>query len=442
MHERAPAVKREAGEAQPSLLATTMRSGTRAPVRPLGGVGAAPSGAAGADLAWLHGVVGNQVVQRMCAACADEARKKRDPAGTIQAQPSSRSAPAAESPDPSASLRGLQGGGASLPAEVRAFFEPRFGSDFSSVRVHDHDRAAEAARSLQARAFTLGRDVVFGAGEYAPATPAGRRLLAHELTHVVQQSSAGFAAPAMALRVGPADDGYEREAEAVADAVMAGGPAGPIAAAGPSVQRRASPYIKKITVHLTPPETAELAWDGTPPPTATGSDSFTVSTGKGYSDPGDPAGTCTRSCCSDAATQCAAPHNRPGAVGSCCTYVGNDFWTGRPLTQHNGWNWWTPIQPFYSTRGIALHGHPEVTGQPIGHGCVRMDEPNAQRIFDYSNGANTNVTIDGLAAPVLCAAGRRCGGGGGASLDGGGDGQGTQAAKAQEAVPGQEGELS
>ena len=59
-------------------------------------------------------------------------------------------------------------------------------------------------------------------------------------------------------------------------------------ALSPSVQRREAPYIKKVTVHLTPPESAELTWEGTPPDTATGSDSFTVSTGKGYSDPGDP----------------------------------------------------------------------------------------------------------------------------------------------------------
>jgi hypothetical protein len=57
---------------------------------------------------------------------------------------------------------------------------------------------------------------------------------------------------------------------------------------------------------------------------------------------------------------------------------------------------------------MALHQHPEVTGQPIGHGCVRMDEPNAKRIFDFSNGKRTNVTIDGRAAPVHCDQARTC----------------------------------
>ena len=88
----------------------------------------------------------------------------------------------------SASVAALQrAGGQPLPAAVRSFFEPRFQRDFSEVRVHTHAAAAEAAQSVQARAFTLGRDVVFGEGEYAPGTGAGRQLLAHELTHVVQQ---------------------------------------------------------------------------------------------------------------------------------------------------------------------------------------------------------------------------------------------------------------
>jgi hypothetical protein len=174
------------------------------------------------------------------------------------------------------------------------------------------------------------------------------------------------------------------------------------------VQRRPAPYIKKITVHLTPPQKAELEWKGTPPSSATGADSFTVSTGKGYGDPGDPPGTCKRQCCSDAEKQCAPPFNQPGKVGSCCTHFGSAFYTGTPQKEHGGWLWWTPIQPYYSQRGIALHQHDEVTGQPIGHGCVRMDEPNAKRIFDFSNRSKTNVTIDGRASPVDCKSDRQC----------------------------------
>ncbi len=84
-------------------------------------------------------------------------------------------------------ITALQGGGQPLPQSERAFFEPRFGADFSQVRIHTNSRAAETARAVNARAFTLGQDLVFGAGQYKPCKSAGRRLLAHELAHVVQQ---------------------------------------------------------------------------------------------------------------------------------------------------------------------------------------------------------------------------------------------------------------
>ncbi len=84
-------------------------------------------------------------------------------------------------------IDGLRGGGEALSASTRAYFEPRFGRDFSGVRVHRGSGTSDVARSLNARAFTVGRDIAFGEGEYAPEASGGRRLLAHELTHVVQQ---------------------------------------------------------------------------------------------------------------------------------------------------------------------------------------------------------------------------------------------------------------
>lgn len=80
-------------------------------------------------------------------------------------------------------------GGQPLDTATRAFMEPRFGHDFSQVRVHTDEQAANAAAGMQARAYTVGSDIVFGAHEYAPDTTAGRHLLAHELTHVVQQEA-------------------------------------------------------------------------------------------------------------------------------------------------------------------------------------------------------------------------------------------------------------
>lgn len=78
--------------------------------------------------------------------------------------------------------------GHAMPDPVRSYFEPRFGRNFGDVRLHTDARAAALSQSLHARAFTVGRDVFFGAGEYAPGTVDGKRLIAHELTHVLQQT--------------------------------------------------------------------------------------------------------------------------------------------------------------------------------------------------------------------------------------------------------------
>src|SRR5262249_9034178 len=80
----------------------------------------------------------------------------------------------------------LRSPGEPLDTETREFFEPRFGHDFGQVRVHTDGKAAESARAVAALAYTTGRDIVFGSGQYAPHRAAGKRLLTHELAHVVQ----------------------------------------------------------------------------------------------------------------------------------------------------------------------------------------------------------------------------------------------------------------
>jgi hypothetical protein len=85
-------------------------------------------------------------------------------------------------------------GGQALPAGVRALFEPRFHHDFSDVRVHTDGEATAAAAAIDARAYTVGNDIVFGAGQYQPDARDGQRLIAHELTHVVQQRGGARAA--------------------------------------------------------------------------------------------------------------------------------------------------------------------------------------------------------------------------------------------------------
>jgi hypothetical protein len=95
-------------------------------------------------------------------------------------------ADARAAPEPAARTWVPTTGGAPLPPTVRREFAPRFAADLDAVRVHDHAAAHEAAAALTARAFTVGHDVVFAAGQFAPTTAAGRALLAHELAHVEQ----------------------------------------------------------------------------------------------------------------------------------------------------------------------------------------------------------------------------------------------------------------
>lgn len=102
--------------------------------------------------------------------------------------------------------------------------ESRFGRDFSHVRVHADDHAAASAEAINARAYTVGNDIVFGRGEYRPSDTAGQRLLAHELAHTVQQAHLSDAAPQAKLEIGPADTPLEREADRVAQQVMAAAP--------------------------------------------------------------------------------------------------------------------------------------------------------------------------------------------------------------------------
>ena len=111
----------------------------------------------------------------------------------------------------------LRSSGQPLDDSTRAFMEPRFNQDFSHVRVHTDAKAAESARAVNALAYTVGRDIVMKRDEYAPATDAGKRLLAHELVHVIQQ---GGNNRLQKLQVGAAGDVYEQEADQVADQVV------------------------------------------------------------------------------------------------------------------------------------------------------------------------------------------------------------------------------
>lgn len=129
-------------------------------------------------------------IQRKCAQCA---AKEKEEEGTIMREAETAgSAPVATGL--AAGLNGTKGRGAPLSGTTRQFMETAFGVDFSRVRVHADGPAAKMSRDIHAKAFTYGNDIYFNNGQYNPHSPQGRHLLAHELTHVVQQdgSSAGL----------------------------------------------------------------------------------------------------------------------------------------------------------------------------------------------------------------------------------------------------------
>lgn len=165
---------------------------------------------------------GQALLQRACACGGtpgpsgecENCRKKR--LGTLQ-RTASGTAPASFAPPAVHEVLGATG--RPLDRVTRASLEPRFGHDFSRVQVHSDTQAAASARSVNALAYTVGNHIVFGSGQFAPGTPAGQRLLAHELTHVIQQQNAHLPT-AGELAIGETDSAEERAAEQMAEAVQ------------------------------------------------------------------------------------------------------------------------------------------------------------------------------------------------------------------------------
>ena len=131
----------------------------------------------------------------------------------------------------------LRSAGRPLDAGTRGFMESRFGWDFGRVRVHADARAAEAAKSIQASAFTVGQDIVFGDGSFRPDTKDGKALIAHELAHTVQQGPAP--ATLSEADISQPGDSAELEAEAVASKVMKNGHPGRLSPVSAKAARKA-----------------------------------------------------------------------------------------------------------------------------------------------------------------------------------------------------------
>jgi len=162
---------------------------------------------------------GGRVLQRRCA-CGNRAESGGECSqcaereGVLQRKPRSGGPPEA----PSIVHDVLRAPGQPLDSESQNLMEARFGYDFSGVRVHADEQAQRSAEATNADAYTVGQDIVFASGRYAPETPAGKQLLAHELTHVVQQGSTRSSGP---IAMGKTDE-HEIAADHTASEIVSG----------------------------------------------------------------------------------------------------------------------------------------------------------------------------------------------------------------------------
>ncbi len=134
------------------------------------------------------------MMQRKCAHCEDEEKKGKlqmKPLAAVIRRSSGGEGTSTVSSEVSAGIGATRGQGSGMSENTQHFMESRFGADFSNVRIHTGDYAASMSRDLNAQAFTVGNDIYFNNGKYSPDTDSGRRLLAHELTHTLQQGASG-----------------------------------------------------------------------------------------------------------------------------------------------------------------------------------------------------------------------------------------------------------
>jgi Domain of unknown function (DUF4157)/L,D-transpeptidase catalytic domain len=240
-------------------------------------------------------------------------------------------------------------GGRPLESALRTLMESRFGHDFSRVSVHTDAEAARSARRLKAQAYTVGSDIYFGGGRYAPESTDGLRLLAHELTHVVQQSRQSWM-PGMIRR-------KKHKTECSGDCASAKAPKhdGCISGSGPVNPAK---FISSILVE----RAAHQA-------TATWSDSSTTS-------------------------YACSPSTKSGKGGKMPTPLGN-FTIGvkcdscHTNRKGDGMAWFTGIVE----RQIGFHDSQLVGPTHESHGCIRVSCSNAKEIHDNTDSGSTTVQV-------------------------------------------------
>lgn len=192
----------------------------------------------------IHEEVPSDRIQRMCPRCRRRHRQGKpldceECEAELQRKESSEETSIGDA-ETRRQIQSVRDGGRPLPNSVRSFFGSRFGRDFSDVRVHTGSEADEAAQSINAKAFTAKQDIVFRSGAYRPQTQSGKKLLAHELTHVVQQTGGWSQEPS-----GRRGEGSTTNPKQTGSLFGPGrGPESPSSRGGSNAQRFARPRLK------------------------------------------------------------------------------------------------------------------------------------------------------------------------------------------------------
>jgi pyrrolidone-carboxylate peptidase len=296
-------------------------------------------------------------IQRKCAHCEEEDKKKiqRKELTTVPLLQAKANSGIAASNAVSDTVSATKGRGDSMDGQTLSFMQSRFDADFSQVKIHTDSQAIQMSRELNARAFTTGNDLYFNQGEYQPHSNSGKHLLAHELTHTLQQNKNLVQPQLIQRNIHPP---LRSDCTALND------------------------FIRLIVVNQESPQTVTIFWNY-----SGNTETAECSTGKG-------------TCCVDST----ADDNIVGAQqagsrtsGSHWTPIGvRSVESITNLGAADMRRYWTE---FHSGRSIALHAYTPVDGTPLSHGCVRMDVNMAQKIYCGSMVGRTRVEVRGFARP-------------------------------------------
>ena len=303
-------------------------------------------------------------------------------------------------------LASLQGKGGSLETGARSFLQDRFGADFGDVTIHNDGESARANRDLHSKAFTIGRDIYFNEGEYNPGTSKGMQLLAHELTHTLQQKGSGE------LGIQKQDDAIEVELidtpypevldlhnrgidlpqtgqrPPVRQQNVTHGSAWSLNGRKAANTKRApgftgdtsGTYISRIDVQINAnsTSTARLRWEN-------------MGNSAGFN---LPASLSTSPGAGNCATDCSGTGNSQ-ASGSHCTPLSPPDYVVQGFSSHLGsYPSATFVTWYHYDRGVAFHYY-DVPAYPASHGCTRLahSENGAEWIYDNSLPGITIVNV-------------------------------------------------